>query len=82
MKFEDAQDIAYRFASAAYLKKLKELVGEADTIKLAGSYSRHNAMMTIDGQAIVIKVTIECSSAMPCADLDALINETNKVEPR
>lgn len=82
MKFEDAQDIAYRFAAASYIRKLKELVGEADVMKLAGTHSRHNTLMARDDRAIAIKVAIECSSAMPCADLDALISETNKVTPR
>lgn len=81
MKFEDAQDIAYRFAQAAYFRKLKKLVGEADLIKLAGSLSRHTVLMALDGKAMSIKVTIECSRATPCADLEALIGATNKITP-
>lgn len=82
MKFEDAQDIALRFAEAAYIRRLKKLVGEANVAELASSHSRHNSVLLLDGQAIVIKVTIECSKAMPAAELEEIFCSINKVEPR
>lgn len=82
MKFEDAQDIAYRFAAAAYMRKLTKLVGEAGCAQLANTASRHNAMLVVDEQAVVIKVTIECSALIPCGDFNALLKEQNRVTPR
>lgn len=82
MKFEDAQDIALRFAEAAYIRKLRKLVGESNVLQLASSHSRHNSILLWNGQAVVIKVTIECSEAMPAGELEEIFGSINKVEPR
>lgn len=73
MTFEDAQDIAYRFALAAYLRKLKRLVGESGLLKLANTRSQHTALMAMDDKAFTIKVAIECGPTFDAPGADALI---------
>jgi hypothetical protein len=77
--FEDAQDIAFRFAQAAYLRKLKRLVGEADVAKLAGTSSRHSALMVVDDNAFTIQVTIVCGKPSKVGSLEDLIKQSNRV---
>jgi hypothetical protein len=79
MTFQDAQDIAYRFAAAAYIRKLTRLVGENEIIKLAGTASRHSTLMIAGDKAFSIQITIVCGEASPCDDLEAVIARANKV---
>jgi hypothetical protein len=81
MKFEEAQDIAYRLAQAVYFRKLKRLVGEAGTRKLADTLARHTVLLMVDNVAIPIKITIDCGSAHKIDDLETAIREANKVTP-
>jgi hypothetical protein len=78
MTFEDAQDIAYRFALAAYFRKLKRLVGEAGIVQLADTRSQHTVLMAINDKTFSIKVTIECGKAFDAPGLDDLIATVNK----
>lgn len=79
MKFEDAQDIAYRFAQAAYLRKLRKLVGENEIIKLADSQSRHTAMLIAGDKAFSIQVAISCGRAVKVDSLEDAIKKGNKI---
>lgn len=81
MKFEDAQDIAYRFAQAAYIRKLRKLIGEAELLKLAGSFSRHSALLVVNDSAFTIQVTIMCGAAGRADRLEDVIKRANKVVP-
>lgn len=81
MIFEDAQDIAYRFALAAYIRKLKRLVGGKGLLKLANTHSQHTVLMAVDDKTIAIKVTIECGAAFDAPGIDALISKAKKHMP-
>lgn len=80
MKFEDAQDVAYRFAQALYFRKLKKLLGEDGVRQIADTQSRHTAILVVGDCAIPIQVTISSGRVFKVDNLEDAIKQANAIK--